>query len=169
MKKQIDEPTLSSSPCYADDTRWEPYGQAELTTLLNELLESERAGARGLIELSKRPNPPEMVSLLQSLAQDEGRFCVMLRAHIGRLGATPSDATGAFYEKLLARDGLAAQISLLDRGQNAVVRMLADMLPRLRDEALHADLQDMHDVHVTNIANANRLAEPFVSGGGNGS
>jgi hypothetical protein len=33
----------------------------------------------------------------------------------------------------------------------------------LRDEALHDDLQNMHDVHVKNIANANRQAEPFIT------
>ena len=152
----------SSSPCYADDLRREPYGQTELLALLNELLESERAGARGLNELSKRPNPPELVSLMQSLAKDEGRFCVMLRKHIRRLGGTPSAATGAFFEKLTAREGLAAQFSLLDRGQSAVVRMLAEMLPRLGDEDLHADLLEMHDVHVDNIARANEQAAGFI-------
>lgn len=162
MTTEDDTRAPASSPCYAEDMRREPYGQAELLSLLNELLESERAGARGLNELSKRSNPPEMASLLLSLARDEGRFCVMLRRHIECLGGTPSDATGVFYEKLMARDGLAAQMSLLDRGQSAVVRMLAEMLPRLRDDALHADLQDMHDVHVDNISTANRRAAPFI-------
>lgn len=152
----------ASSPCYAQDLQSEPYGNAELLSLLNELLESERAGARGLTALSKRPLPAEMVSLLLSLAQDEGRFCVMLRENIKRLGGTPSDVTGGFYEKLVTREGLAAQMSLLDRGQSAVVRMLAEMLPRLRDEDLYADLKDMHDVHVDNIANANRRAAAFI-------
>jgi len=160
-----DDRKVASSPCYADEMRYEPYGQGELLSLLNELLESERAGARGLNELSKRPHPPELVSLLQSLAQDEGRFCAMLRRHIKRLGGTPSDATGAFFEKLITREGLAAQFSLLDRGQSAVVRMLAEMLPRLRDEALQADLQEMHDVHVDNISHANREAVAFTEHG----
>ncbi len=162
MATQNEDRSPASSPCYAEEMQREPYGQAELLQLLNELLESERAGARGLNDLSKRPYPPEMTSLMQSLAQDEGRFCVMLRSHIKRLGGTPSDATGAFYDKLINREGLAAQMSLLDRGQSAVVRMLAEMLPRLRDDALHADLQDMHDVHVDNIADANRQAAPFI-------
>lgn len=86
----------------------------------------------------------------------------MLTEHIKRLGGTPSGGTGAFYDKLMARDGLAAQLSLLDRGQTAVVRMLADMLPRLRDDALHTDLQDMHDVHVENLSRASREALPFI-------
>lgn len=128
---------------------------AVLTSLLNELSES----GRGLIELSKRPNAPEMVSLLKQLAQDEGRFGVMLRHHIQRLGATPSNATGNFYEKLIAREGLAAQMALLDRGQSAVALMLVDTLPRLRDEELHADLRDMYDVHLANIAKANQQSE----------
>ncbi|MCR9259857.1 MAG: DUF6306 domain-containing protein [Pseudomonadaceae bacterium] len=153
---------FASSPCYADEMRNEPYGRGELLSLLNELLKSERAGARGLNELSKRPHPPELVALLQALAQDEGRFCVMLRGHIKRLGGIPSDATGTFFEKLITREGLGAQISLLDRGQSAVVRMLAEMLPRLQDDDLYTDLQEMHDVHVVNIEKANQQVAPFV-------
>lgn len=154
--------TPASSPCYADEMRREPYGDAELLALLNELLEAERAGARGLSELSRRDHPPETTALLRSLARDEGRFCAMLGRHVRRLGGTPSRATGTFYDKLLAREGLAAQMTLLDRGQSAVVRLLAEMLPRLRDPELQADLEDMHDVHVANLARtapANREAD----------
>lgn len=140
----------------------EPYGNTELLSLLNELLESERAGAQGLIELSKRDYPVAIRTLLKDLAQDEGRFCVMLRHHIVRLGGTASDSTGAFYDKLVNREGLEAQLSLLDRGQSAVVRMLSEMLPRLRDEKLQADLKEMLEVHVDNIANANQFAAPYL-------
>lgn len=152
----------ASSPCYADDQARSPYTEAELIELLNELLESERAGARGLNDLSKQQSSPEMQTLMLALAKDEGRFCVMLRTHVQRLGGTPSDATGAFYEKLLAREGLAAQMSLLDRGQSAVVDMLTEMLPRLRDDALLTDLQEMRAVHIDNIEAANQQAAAFL-------
>lgn len=85
----------------------------------------------------------------------------MLRGHIKRLGGKPSDATG-FYEEFLAGKDLAEQMSLLHRDQSAVVRMLAEMLPRLRDDTLYTDLKDMHDAHVDNIADANRRAARFV-------
>jgi hypothetical protein len=60
----------------------------------------------------------------------------MLRGHIGRLGGRPSEETGAFYEKLMARQGLAAQLALLDRGQSAVVRMIDEAMPRIADPSL---------------------------------
>jgi hypothetical protein len=40
----------------------------------------------------------------------------------------------------------------MDRGQGAVVRALDDALPRVIDAALHADLCEMRETHVRNIA-----------------
>ena len=72
--------------------------------------------------MSKTSNDAALKQLLIDVARDEGRYCVMLRSHVQRLGGTPTDVTGVFYEKLMAREGLAAQLKLLDRGQSAVVR-----------------------------------------------
>ena len=152
----------ASSPCLADGVPAQPFAADELLAYLNDMLESERAGARGLSQLSKTVGLPAFANLFLDLAKDEGRFCVMLRKHIGRLGGVPSDATGKFYDKLLAREGLVAQLSLLDRGQAAVVISLTAALPRLRDAELHADLDEMLDAHVRNIDVANAAAAAWL-------
>jgi hypothetical protein len=85
------------------------------------------------------------------VAKDEARFCAMLSRHIRRLGGSPSAATGAFYGKLVALAPSGDWQGLLDRGQSWVVRRLDAMLPRIGDEALHADLTAMRDVHLRNI------------------
>ena len=154
----------ASSPCMAHELPAQALGPDELRGLLNELLESERAGARGLTDLSKATKQPAFAELFRELAKDEGRFCVMLRQQIIRLGGVPSDRTGAFYDKLIAREGLVAQLRLLDRGQAAVVSTLTTALPRVVDAELHADLQVMLDVHVRNIDAANQTAAAWLPG-----
>ncbi len=101
---------------------------------------------------SSRPADATLQQLLREVARDEGRYCVMLRAQIQRLDGTPTDTTGVFYEKLRAREGLAAKLKLLDRGQSAVVRMIDEKLPRIADAALRDALTEMRDVHLINIA-----------------
>jgi hypothetical protein len=146
----------ASSPCYRHELDQPPLEGAELVGWLNELLEGERAGAQGLNDLAKRHAEP-IATLLRDVARDEGRFCVMLRRHIVALGGEPTTATGVFYDKLMARETLADQLKLLDRGQGAVVRSLETQLPRLRTSELIADLREMLDVHVVNIE---RCADP---------
>lgn len=139
----------ASPPCYLHELE-QPLTTAELIAQLNALLEGERAGARGLHELTKQ-HTGEVATLLHEVAQDEGRFCVMLRRHIARLGGVPTDKTGVFYDKLMAKPSFVSQLALLDRGQAAVVVVLEKILPRLTDAELTADLQEMLDVHVVNI------------------
>ncbi|MEX2614855.1 MAG: DUF6306 domain-containing protein [Alphaproteobacteria bacterium] len=128
-----------------------------LLDLLNLLLECERAGARGVGELSRSANP-EHRPLLSAVARDEARYCAMLTGHIRRLGGRATRRTGAFYGKLMGTDGFAARIGLLDRGQGWVVRKLEDSLPRIDDAALRADLREMIEVHQRNIASCNAIA-----------
>ncbi|MFW6094208.1 MAG: DUF6306 domain-containing protein [Pseudomonadota bacterium] len=122
----------------------------EIAAQLNQLLESERAGARGVIDM-KAEAREGMEAVLDSVARDEARFCSMLRHHLSRLGYEPSGDTGAFYGKLAARPTLDAKLRLLDRGQSAVVRVLDELLPAIDDDALHRDLVEMREVHVRNI------------------
>jgi nitronate monooxygenase len=155
-----DEPRQYASPvCYAHEFERPALSNDETITLLNALLEGERAGAQGLADMAKTCRDATLAQLLLDVARDEGRYCVMLRSHVKRLGGAPTDATGVFYEKLMQRDGLAAQLKLLDRGQSAVVRMIDEALPRIADAALHADFVEMRDTHVRNIA---RCAEVTV-------
>jgi hypothetical protein len=148
-----DEVRPYASPvCYAHEFETDPMPIAEVVNFLNTLLEGERAGAQGLIDMAKTTADAKLKQLLIDVSRDEGRYCVMLRSHVRRLGGTPTDVTGVFYEKLMAREGLAAQLKLLDRGQSAVVRSIEETLPRIADAALRDDLVEMRDVHVRNIA-----------------
>ena len=56
-------------------------------------------------------------------------------------------------------DPLPERIAFLNRGQGWVVKKLREMMPRVRDDALHRDLAEMLESHVTNIARANEALE----------
>jgi hypothetical protein len=146
-------PELASPTCYQAelDASAPTMERAELIALLNTLIEGERAGARALSGMQSEVADPAGASLLHDVAKDEGRFCAMLSHHVERLGGQPSRKTGVFLDKLEARDSLSAKLSLLDRGQSAVVRMLDLALPEIADPRLQADLVEMRDVHVRNI------------------
>lgn len=135
------------TPCLSD---------AQLVSLLDELLEAERAGARGVSDMS-RAAQRETQSALQAVAKDEARFCAMLTRHIRSLGGEPSSRTGAFYDKLAAVENPRARLDLLNRGQGWVVRRLRDALPRIADAELRTDLQEMLATHVANIESCNAL------------
>jgi len=92
-----------------------------------------------------------LTELLDAVARDEARFCAMLSRHVGRLGGTPSRATGAFYDKVMALDSPAARLALLNRGQDWVVRRLREATARIADGALLTDLGDMLEAHRHNI------------------
>jgi hypothetical protein len=59
----------------------------------------------------------------------------------------------------MAIEGLPERIAFLNRGQGWVVRKLREMMPRVRDDALHRDLADMLQSHETNIARASAALE----------
>ena len=54
------------------------------------------------------------------------------------------------------------RIGFLNRGQGWVVRRLQEMLPRVRDDRLHADLRAMLQSHEANIACAQAVADGSV-------
>ena len=151
---------LASPPCLLSEIGPSYFGYlapAELIVLLNLLLECERAGAQGVLALSRRAANAEAQAALHAVAADEARFCAMLTRHIERLGGTPSKSVGAFYDKLMAETDRARQMSLLDRGQGWVVDKLRESLPKIADAALVGELQEMLTVHEINIARARTL------------
>jgi hypothetical protein len=149
--RQPDGVEPASCPGYAS--------REEVLTLLDQLLEAERAGARGVREMSAMADNAQTREALQGVAKDEARFCAMLFAHITRLGGMPSRRTGPFHEKLAALETVDDRLELLNRGQGWVVRKLADALPTIVEPALRADLQAMLDAHVRNIASCTRLIQ----------
>jgi hypothetical protein len=129
----------------------------EVLALLNELLEAERAGAKVVGRLGETATDRTIATTLRAVAKDEARFCAMLRRHVARLGGTPSRKTGLFHDKVMALDGIGPRIALLNRGQGWVARKLREALPRIHDDALRRDLQEMLAVHERNIQHCNEL------------
>jgi len=133
----------------------QPYTPDELLIFLNEMLEAERAGAKALLHISKEAGEKNVAALAMQVHHDEARWCAMLIAAIRLHGGTPSDATGAFYEKVLAITDMKARLAFVNRGQGWVVRKLQALTPRVEEPDLRAMLQAMLDAHVVNIASAN--------------
>jgi hypothetical protein len=154
-----DEPAELSSPACsmseADDTYMGYAGRAELVGFLNELLEAERAGARVTLKSAREAGAGPVAKLLWTIQRDEARWCAMLIRHIKTLGETPSAKVGDFYNKAMAIADLGERVAFLNRGQGWVVRKLREMLPRVRDDRLHADLAEMLQSHEANIARTN--------------
>lgn len=139
----------------ADDVYMGYAGRDELTAFLNELLEAERAGARVTLETALAAGTGPIAEVMSVIEHDEFRWCAMLFRQIKARGEPPSHKVGAFYEKAMSIADLRERTAFLNRGQGWVVRRLREMLPRVRDDALHADLAEMLRSHETNIALAN--------------
>lgn len=156
-----------------DDGRTEPAGPAaanggqadhaatdELVAFLNELLEAERAGSRVTLESARAAADEPMAALMRAIQHDEARWCAMLQRHIKALAGTPSPKVGAFHGKAMAIADAKERLAFLNRGQGWVVRKLGQMLPRVQDDQLRADMAEMLESHETNIARAN----DFIAG-----
>ena len=136
----------------------------ELLAALNELLEAERAGARVTLRMTKEA-PNALKTTMVEVQQDEARWCGVLTKAIQQLQGTPSGKTGNFYEKAMATSDVAERLAFLNRGQGWVVRKLEGLLPRVRDDALHADLAAMLKSHRDNIELVTSHSQGEASGG----
>jgi hypothetical protein len=123
----------------------------DLLALLNTLLESERAGAKALTAFQKEPPAGVETGLLAEVGRDEARYCAGLTKQIRRLGGSPSAATGAFFDKIIALEEWPARFRLLDRGQRWVAKRIDEVLPQLDDAELTGFLIEMRDRHNENI------------------
>ena len=159
------EEKCASPVCYARhaDEAYSGYAtRNELLDLLNELLEAERAGARITARTACETADPRMKMLMGDIQHDEARWCAMLLQWIGHLKGEPSLRAGAFYEKCLAIPDLGERVAFINRGQGWVVRKLQEALPKVRDDAMHADFTAMLKCHEENIVRVN--AELSLSG-----
>jgi hypothetical protein len=132
-------------------------GKDELTSILNELLQAERAGARVALESARAAGTGALADLMWTIQRDEARWCAMLFRQVKALGETPASGIGPFYGKAMAIDDLRERIAFLNRGQGWVVRRLRDILPRVRDDLLHASLSEMLRSHESNIELVNSV------------
>ena len=147
----------SSPACLAheaDDAYMGFASRDEIATFLNELLEAERAGTGVALRSAEAAAGTAFVDLLRDVHRDEARWCAMLLKQLKVLNAPASTRIGAFQEKALAIPDMRERIAFLNRGQAWVVRKLREMLPKVRDDALHHDLQDMLQAHEVNIERA---------------
>src|SRR3546814_17680280 len=80
-------------------------------------------------------------TLSRDIQRDEARWCGVLTHAIHRLHGTPSRATGAFHDKAMAIENIAARLAFLNRGQWWVVKRLQEFLPKIGDETLSAELR----------------------------
>ena len=135
----------------ADDAYMGYAGKEELTAILTELLEAERAGVRVTHESARTAGDGSLAELMRAIEKDEARWCAMLTGHLRMLGQSPSSKLGAFYEKAMAISDLGERIAFLNHGRGWVVRKLRELLPRVRDNSLHADLSEMLRSHEANI------------------
>jgi hypothetical protein len=143
------------APADTDHRDRSPIGVADLIDFLNELLEAERAGAKVALESGREARDPALAKLLKAIQEDEARWCAMLLRQIRVLGGVASPRTGDFHAKAMAIENLKDRLVFLNRGQGWVVRKLREVTPRVRDQALHADLAHMLSSHVANITLAN--------------
>jgi len=153
-----DRPEPSSPACLAHEADDAYMGYAtkdELASFLNELLEAERAGTGVALKSGEAAAGTKFAELLRDVHHDEARWCAMLLRQLKALGVPASTKIGAFQEKALAIEALPERIAFLNRGQGWVVKKLREMMPKVRDEALHRDLADMLRSHEVNIARAN--------------
>jgi hypothetical protein len=146
---------VSSPACSmheADDAYMGYAEKDELTALLNELLEAERAGVRVTLESARGGAGGRIVELMRTIERDEAHWWTMLILHITELGETPSPKVGAFYDEAMAIADLGERIAFLKCDQSRVARMLRETLPRVRDSRLCADLTEMLRSKEANIA-----------------
>lgn len=151
----------ASRVCYAaeaDDAYMGFAGRDELLAALNELLEAERAGARVTLMTAQAADDARIATLMRMIQRDEARWCAMLSSQVRRLAGVPSRRCGAFYGKAMAIEDPLQRLAFLNKGQAWVVRKLEALLPRVRDDALHAALKEMLDSHVANIDAADKAA-----------
>lgn len=149
MTRQFQSPACSMHEL--DDVQLGFAGKPEIVAFLNLLLEAERAGAAVARRSATSAGSVPLGPLLKDVQRDELRWCRMLTRNLRLLGESPSKSVGSFYGKAMAIDALPERVKFLNRGQGWVVRRLNEMLPRIQDQRLHADLLDMLRAHELNI------------------
>lgn len=133
---------------------------AELASLLNTLLEAERAGAKVVAAfLLELPLDPGARASLLRIQRDESRNCAILVGLLRHIGATPSCVTGNFFQMALATQGDRERLTVLNRGQSWVARRIAAALARITDPRVRRELKAMQSSHIINIGTCNSVLE----------
>ena len=145
----------------AGQTHARPLSRGELLSLLNALLEAERAGAKVLAAyLDDYETGSAAWQQLASVQREEARNCVTLIDLIRGLGHTPGRATGHFVRKALAVRGVAGRLAFLNRGQGWIARTISRALPRLGDPVVRPALKRMLASHIGNMKKCGAILLP---------
>jgi hypothetical protein len=124
---------------------------AQLETLLNQLLEAERAGHVLLDALTQETADPQIKALFANFTDIEVGDTAVLEGLIRVHGGTPSAKTSDFADKVLRVDTLHAQINLLSRGQAWVARKVEQALALKPPPDVAAFLKEMANRHRHNM------------------
>lgn len=122
----------SSPTCYlseASDIYMGYAGPDELAAALNSLLEDRRASLHASQSLTA--------------SMEDRQCCTLLSAAIRQLGATPSRKRSPLYRQAMALADPAQRPDFLKQARQAAARTLIEILPRVRDDRLHARLRDI--------------------------
>ena len=137
-----------------------PMPPRELGSLLNLLLETERAGARLLSAYLNELTPEaDAWAPLCAIQHDEARNCGVLIDLLREMGLEPSMATGDFYHKATTIEGWRKRFEFFNHGQKQMARRIAATLPRIPRSNSKGALQAMHDSHLANIAVCEELLQ----------
>ena len=123
----------------------------ELESLLNQLLEAERAGHQLLDAMSQETSNPQLKALFASITDVEVSDVSVLEGLIRLHGGTPSTKTGDFADRVLSLDNLNDQIILLSRGQAWVARKVEQALTLNPPLDIAAFLKEMANRHRHNM------------------
>ncbi|HEY6335980.1 MAG TPA: DUF6306 domain-containing protein [Alphaproteobacteria bacterium] len=126
-------------------------GSAELIELLNTLLDAELTVGEVARAGAPESPAPEVLHVIEVAERDATRFAAMLKSCIGSLGGEPGECAKAYQGDATASQGFAERLTLLNEGQDGIVRKLSEALPRVRDDRLHAVLKEMLDAHQANL------------------
>jgi len=124
---------------------------AELIELLNTLLDGELAVGEVARAGVPESSTPKVLHVLEVAECDANRFAAMLKSYIRSLGGEPGERAAAYQGNAKASQGFAERLTLLNEGQDGIVRKLNEALPRVRDDRLHAALNEMLGAHQANL------------------
>jgi len=141
----------------ASDTYAGYASTGELLAFLKEVLEVERADARIAARTASASSFASLTALMGDVHRDGARWCAMLLKWITHLGGGPSGRNEISYEESLAVSDLE-RVAFINQGQEYVVRKIREILPRIRDDRMHADIREMLISHEFNISRSNNIS-----------
>ncbi|MHA6137880.1 DUF6306 domain-containing protein [Pseudomonas mohnii] len=119
-------------------------------SLLQELLEAERAGARLALDTMKEATDEKQLMLLNEIHIGEAESCRRIRDCIKYLGGEPSLVVGEFYVKAMSIDDIVERLFFIDRGQRWVIKKLIRNLELIPSTFVKKELEYVLRIHILN-------------------